>query len=119
MRIVKDSFLAVQVIESTWTKHAPCVPGSQLESCEDPLVCTAGWVDADRGPDQPTSRQGGGPCPRGHRSWRPPNLAGADDSSLQRDAVGVRHDDLPGAISSVGDGMAASVLAGVKPVHGL
>jgi len=26
---------------------------------------------------------------------------------------------LPGAISSVGDGMAASVLAGVKPVHGL
>jgi hypothetical protein len=26
---------------------------------------------------------------------------------------------LPGAISSVGDGIAASVLAGVKPVHGL
>src|SRR6478752_1372455 len=36
-------------------------------------------------------------------------------SDLKRDALA----GLPGAISSVPDGMAASVLAGVNPVHGL
>jgi hypothetical protein len=118
MRIVKDSFLAVQVIESTWTKHAPCVPGSHLESCEDPPVCTAGWVDADRGPDQPPAARvaaralaatavGARPTWQAlttHPSSVMPSVS--DTTTCQ-----VR--------SAVADGRPASVLAGVKPVHGL
>ena len=56
MRIVKYSFLAAQVIESTWTKHAPCVPGSHLESCEDPFVPLAGSTPTAGLINQPAAR---------------------------------------------------------------
>lgn len=59
-----------------------------------------------------TAGAGGGPG-KGVRDWL--RSLAVPRADLRRDAVA----GIPGAVGSVPDGMAASVLAGVNPVHGL